>query len=81
MMISGIGGAVTPVSMLPGWAQAIAPATPAYWAMKGFTKVSIEGGSIADVFGPVSVLCGFSLVFVVIAAMRFRTEDAKVGWA
>ena len=29
MVLGGIGGAVTPIDTLPGWAQAIAPFTPA----------------------------------------------------
>ena len=38
MMLGGIGGAVTPLFLLPTWAQTIAPLTPAYWAMSGFTR-------------------------------------------
>jgi ABC-2 type transport system permease protein len=81
MMLSGIGGAVTPIYLLPTWAQSIAPATPAYWAMQGFTDVTIHGGGLADVAKPVTVLLAYSVAFVAIAAWRFRTEDAKVGWA
>lgn len=81
MMLSGIGGAVTPLFLLPTWAQTIAPATPAYWAMSGFTTVTIDGGGLGDVAKPVLVLLAYSAGFVLIAAWRFRTEDAKVGWA
>ena len=81
MMLSGIGGAVTPIYLLPTWAQTIAPATPAYWAMSGFTKVTIEGAGLADVGKPVGVLLAYSAAFVVIAVWRFRTADAKQGWA
>ncbi|HQF95917.1 MAG TPA: ABC transporter permease, partial [Microthrixaceae bacterium] len=81
MMLGGIGGAVTPLFLLPTWAQTIAPLTPAYWAMSGFTKVTIDGGGIADVGRPVLVLLAYSAGFLAIAAWRFRTEDAKIGWA
>lgn len=81
MLLGGIGGAVTPVFLLPEWAQKVAPLTPAYWAMEGFTSVLVEPGGLSDVAKPVAVLCGFSVAFIVIAAMSFRTEDAKVGWA
>ena len=81
MLIGGLGGAVTPVEFLPGWAQAIAPATPAYWAMKGFRRVTLEPGGLADVAGPVAVLLAFTVVFAVIAVLRFQVEDTKVSWA
>ncbi|HBX77855.1 MAG TPA: ABC transporter permease [Acidimicrobiaceae bacterium] len=81
MLLSGLGGAITPVFLLPSWAQRIAPATPAYWAMKGFTAVTLEGGGMSEVGKPVAVLLAFSAGFVLVAAVRFRTEDAKVGWA
>lgn len=81
MLLSGIGGAVTPVFLLPTWVQHIAPATPAYWAMRGFTDVTVHGGGVADVTGSVAVLLAFSAGFMLIAATAFRAEDAKTGWA
>lgn len=81
MLLGGLGGAVTPVASLPGWAQAIAPFTPAYWAMRGFTDVIVGGASVSGVVVPVAVLAGFSVAFVVVAALRFRVEDAKLSWA
>jgi ABC-2 type transport system permease protein len=81
MLIGGIGGAVSPVETLPGWAQAVAPATPAYWAMRGFRSVTIEGGGFSEVALPMAVLAGFTAVFAVVALLRFEVEDSKVAWA
>lgn len=81
MLLGGLGGAVAPVELLPGWAQAIAPATPAYWAMRGYRSVTFESGGLADVSGSVAMLLAFSAAFAAIAAWRFRIEDAKVSWA
>lgn len=81
MLIGGIGGAVSPVETLPGWAQAIAPATPAYWAMRGFRSVTIDGGGFPEVALPLAVLVGFAVVFAVVARVRFEVEDAKIAWA
>jgi ABC-2 type transport system permease protein len=81
MLISGLGGAVTPIEFLPGWAQAIAPATPAYWAMRGFRSVTIESGGLAEVALPIAVLAAFSVAFLVVAVVRFEVEDTKVSWA
>jgi len=81
MLLGGLGGAITPVEFLPGWARAVAPATPAYWAMRGFRAVLFDGGGLASVALPVGVLLAFSVAFVAVAARRFRIEDTKVSWA
>src|SRR5687768_3897932 len=36
MVFAGLGGAITPLSVLPEWARTVAPITPSYWAMRGF---------------------------------------------
>ncbi len=81
MMLSGIGGAVTPVYLLPAWAQRVAPATPTYWAMRGFRSVIIDGGGFGAVALPIAVLGGFTVAFALIAALRFGVEESKVSWA
>ena len=81
MMLSGIGGAVTPVYLLPHWAQRVAPATPTYWAMRGFRSVIIDGGGFGSVALPIAVLGGFTVAFALIAALRFGVEESKVSWA
>jgi len=72
-----LGGAWVPVSSMPGWAQAIAPALPTYWAMDAFRTVILEGGGLADVARPIMVLIGFGVLFTVLAAAKFRFEETK----
>lgn len=81
MVLGGLGGAVTPVDSLPGWAQALAPFTPAYWAMQGFTEVIIGGRGVSGVLPHVGVLVAFAVGFSVVAGLRFRVEDSKLSWA
>jgi ABC-2 type transport system permease protein len=81
MLLGGIGGAVTPVYLLPLWAQRIAPATPTYWAMRGFRSVIIDGGGFASIALPVGILAVFSAGFTIIAAKQFGVEEAKLSWA
>src|SRR5690606_34768127 len=81
MLLGGLGGALTPVELLPGWAQAVAPAIPTYWAMEGFRAVTMENGGLADVARPVGVLMVFTAVFLAVAVKRFAVEDTKVSWA
>src|SRR6266508_1167341 len=72
-----IGGAWVPVASMPGWAQAIAPTMRTYWAMKAFRSVILQGGGIGDILVPLVVMAGFGVAFTVMAAARFRLEDAK----
>lgn len=81
MLLGGIGGAVTPFSFLPLWAQHIAPATPTYWAMRGFRGVIIDGGGFSSIALPVAALAAFSVGFTIIAAIRFGVEESKLAWA
>lgn len=81
MVFAGVGGALTPVSLLPGWAQAIAPFTPTYWAMRSFKLTVLDGAGLDAVYGPVLVLFGFAVFFGLVAAFRFRVEEEKAYWA
>ncbi|MDJ0769969.1 MAG: ABC transporter permease [Ilumatobacter sp.] len=81
MVLAGLGGALVPIEQLPGWARAIAPATPAYWAMEGHRSVFLESGGIADVALPVLVLFGAAAAIGAIASMRFRADETKEFFA
>jgi ABC-2 type transport system permease protein len=80
LVLAGLGGAVVPFALLPDWVEAIAPVDPAYWAMRGYREV-IAGGGVAEVLPSLASLTGFSIVFVLAAASRFRFEEAKISWA
>jgi ABC-2 type transport system permease protein len=77
IVVAGLGGALAPLDVMPGWAQAAAPFTPAYWALDGFRRVIIDGGGTADVAGPVLVLVAIGAVGAIVAARRFRFEHTK----
>jgi ABC-2 type transport system permease protein len=78
MALALLGGAWVPVETMPGWAEAIAPAMPTYWAMEGFRRVILESGGMGAVLVPCLVLAGFGAVFTALSAWRFRFEDTKV---
>lgn len=78
MAMAMLGGAWVPVSQMPGWAQAVAPALPTYWAMEGFRDVILHGRGVAHVLGPTLIMTGFAALFAVLAAAKFRFEDTKV---
>jgi ABC-2 type transport system permease protein len=81
LVFAGIAGALTPSFLLPAWVRAVAPATPGYWAMRGFRTVIVDGGGGGEVLLPAGVLVVFAVVLGALAAARFRMAAAKVAWA
>ena len=81
MAFAGLGGALVPLAQLPGWARAVGPFTPAYWAMKGHNAVFLKAGGLGEVALPVSVLMIASIVLVVLATIRFRVDETKQFFA
>lgn len=81
ILFAGLGGALTPVSILPGWAQAVAPATPTYWAMRAYKMAIIDGRRLQSVAPTLAVLTAFTAAFLLIAVRRFRVDDAKTYWS
>ena len=74
MAVAGAGGAITQVSSLPSWVQAIAPASPVYWAIDAYRTVL--GGEQG--FGrAIVMLLGFAALFVAVALWKFRAEKPK----
>lgn len=76
LAFAGAGGALTPVSDVPSWAAAVAPWTPAYWAMRGF-RAALGGGGFSGVAGPCAVLTAFCAVFLGTALASLRAWKAK----
>lgn len=78
MALALLGGAWVPIETMPGWAQAIAPGIPTYWAMDGFRAIILESGGLTAVLVPTVVLLGFGVAFTLLSAWKFRFEDTKV---
>lgn len=81
MVMGGLGGALVPIEQLPGWARAVAPITPPYWAMKAHREVFLEQGGVIDVLPAVTVLIGAALVLAFLASIRFRVDETKEFFA
>jgi ABC-2 type transport system permease protein len=79
MLMAGLGGALSPASSLPGWAQALAHASPAYWALQVMSDISLRHAGLGHLVAPLLALLGFGALFSGVAAVRFRASDAKIG--
>ncbi len=77
MLFGGLGGTIAPLDTLPGWAQTLAPISPAYWSMRGYTTVVLDGGGLADIVRPLSVIGVVSIAAAVLSAWRFRLAEPK----
>jgi ABC-2 type transport system permease protein len=80
VLFGAIGGAFVPFSVLPGWARAIAPVTPTYWAMRGLRSVILDGHGLSAVVRPTAMLLAMAALFTVVALRRLRFDETKVGW-
>ena len=81
ILLSGLGGAITPLSTLPSWARHIAPVTPSYWAMRGFRAAILPGGSFSKAIVSAAVLAAMGVVCAAVGLARFRVDETKVSWA
>lgn len=80
LVLSGVGGALVPLSVLPGWVRLIAPGVPTYWAV-GALQSAFAGGGLVQVAVPVVVLLVFTVVLAVLGILVFRPNETKVSWS
>lgn len=81
LVMAGLGGALTPFETLPGWAQAVAPAVPTYWAVRAFEEIILQGGGLADVRLEMAVLALVALCFFIIGALVLNPDRQRTTWA
>jgi ABC-2 type transport system permease protein len=73
IVLTGFAGALAPLSTLPGWARAVAPVSPGYWAMR-----AIGGalhGETRTTLGALAVLLAIGALAAAVAALRIAR-----GW-
>ncbi len=80
-VLGALGGALVPLSTLPRWTRALAPATPQYWAMRAARDLVLDGKAAQAVVLPIVVLAGFTVLSGAIAVRRFQFGERNVGWS
>ena len=82
MINGGLGGAITPTALLPGWVQPFTVLAPSHWAMRAMRAAQLDTPDrMTTVLQSWLVLVGFGVVFLFAAARRFRMDESKRSWA
>ena len=78
LILVALGGAIAQLTTLPGWVQAIAPASPVYWTIDDYRSVLVgEQG-----FSPaVAMQLGFAILFTAVTLWAFRADKPKESYA
>jgi ABC-2 type transport system permease protein len=72
ILLGILGGNFFPPGSLPGVLQVISLATPNGWALVGFGRLALVHAGVSGIVGPLLVLAGISLFFVVGASFRVK---------
>jgi len=67
-----LGGAWVPTFVFPAWLRKLAVVVPTRWAMDGLDGMTWRGLGFSSALAPIGVLLLFTLLFGVVAVMRFR---------
>lgn len=74
LTLAPIGGAWWPMDISPKFMQIIGHISPIAWAMDGFTALTYNDAHLADIWLPLLVLVGMTVVLFLIAIPRFRYQ-------
>jgi ABC-2 type transport system permease protein len=72
--LSGLGGAMWPLEIVPAFMQKIALFVPTGWAMRGFHDIITRGLGLSAVLQEAGMLALFGVVFLTIGVWRFKYE-------
>jgi ABC-2 type transport system permease protein len=72
MLMSGIGGAWFPITLLPVFIQQFSKLTLVYWAMEGFSAVLWAGQSFLQILPILGILAGITAAVMTLAIWRFN---------
>jgi len=76
LMMVMLGGAWVPTFIFPAWLQQFTLVIPVRWAVDGLDAMTWRGIGSSGAIPAILVLLGFTAAFAVVAALRFRWEEA-----
>jgi ABC-2 type transport system permease protein len=75
LVVVMLGGAWVPTFIFPAWLQQLTTVVPVRWAMDGLDGMTWRGLPLAAAVTPTAVLLGFSLLFGLLALLKFRWNE------
>jgi ABC-type multidrug transport system permease subunit len=75
LVVVMLGGAWVPTFIFPAWLQKLTMVVPVRWAMDGLDGMTWRGLPLAAAVTPTLVLLGFSLLFGLLALLKFRWNE------
>jgi ABC-2 type transport system permease protein len=72
---SAIGGAWFPLFLMPKLLQQVARLTLVAWAMEGYNRLMILGGSLADVWVDIGVLILYGAICFTVGLRLFQFKE------
>jgi ABC-2 type transport system permease protein len=74
LLLAPLGGCWWPAFLYPQWLQNVSKIVPHAWATEGFNKLMLFGAGFGDAAPSMIALAVFTVIFGVIAVLRFRTD-------
>ncbi len=74
LLLAPLGGCWWPLFVTPKWIQYLAKFTPHGWANTGFDNLMVFGGDFSTAVPAMLALGGFTMAFLILALIRFRTD-------
>jgi ABC-2 type transport system permease protein len=74
LLLAPLGGCWWPAFLYPQWLQNASKIVPHAWATEGFNKLMLFGAGFNDAAASMIALAVFTVIFGVIAVLRFRTD-------
>jgi ABC-2 type transport system permease protein len=76
MLLSSVGGALVPLSVLPAWVADAAPGSPGYWAARGL-RAALDGDAHTAA-AACGTLLGVALVCGTLASIRLQGRSSRL---
>jgi ABC-2 type transport system permease protein len=72
LLMSAVGGAWFPISLMPHLMQQLSRVTPVYWSVTGFSRALSAHGSLAEILPTLAALAAMTAVILAVAWSQFR---------
>lgn len=80
IVFGGLGGVLSPRSVLPAWVGKVAPVSPGYWGLNEYHRILVDRPGLAGLWPGIVLLAGLACAIGAVAAVSFRIAAPRLGW-